>query len=379
MLRRNINSMNFKELRKAAYEMNEEIEALKSRLDRYMREIEDTLENLDDSNMSAQAVKEKNSIKSQLDVLPDRIRAAVMKGIDLNKAVQISVNPNEAADGVLDVSKVYKYGEQYFYYNKLSKKWELVTDNTIYSVFEQTENGFYMRGNVIIDGNTVQLRNITFDASSTPLKVRYTPNQKEWYNEYNQNRDIFMQISVDGGASWGEAVKITAIDGTDANVTAENVFSAMTDDGAQQGLFSTFYTDGTRLYINAEYIQAQTVLKTGEDAVIGKGIYLGTDETAQNSSEAFANGIFWGLPAKHSVSKEDGTSYDAPTRGDIKAGIQYYNGPLFESGNVSVISPAFLLSGVDNIYISTDGTLGENTVKKVLTDCDNIQGYCVFA
>ena len=76
MLRRNINSMNFKELRKAAYEMNEEIEALKSRLDRYMREIEDTLENLDDSNMSAQAVKEKNSIKSQLDVLPDRIRAA---------------------------------------------------------------------------------------------------------------------------------------------------------------------------------------------------------------------------------------------------------------------------------------------------------------
>lgn len=265
--------MDYKELRAAAYQMNEELEALKGEFALWRREINDMLENLDDSNFSAHIRKEKDNMKAQLVITPEQIKAAVYKGIDLSNVVTTDIEPNGPESEKLDKEKIYQYNGKNFYYNSLSKKWELVTEDSIYSVFEQTTDGFYLKGNVTIDGNVVTLKNIKFDASSTPLIVEYSQDGSAWHEEYAPSSDIYMRLSVDGGASWGDPIKITAVDGqdgadgedgedgkdgTDATVTAKAVFDAMTKDD-EQGLFSAFYGGSTKLFINAEYIRTGTL------------------------------------------------------------------------------------------------------------------------
>jgi hypothetical protein len=93
-----------------------------------------------------------------------------------------------------DTSKVYKIceyaenedGEEvpvsttYYYYNELSENWEAMSGDTIYSVFEQTAEGFVFKGNVIVGGTLkgVDLIGATLEAGGTDmtgLKIKIRP------------------------------------------------------------------------------------------------------------------------------------------------------------------------------------------------------------
>lgn len=287
MLRKDIKSMNFRELRTAAYEMNEELNSIRGEFSQWKREINDMLENLDESNFSAHIRKEKDNMMAQLIITPEQIKAAVYEGINLNDVIKTEIEPNGPESAKLDKNKIYQYNGKNYYYNNLSRKWEFVTDDSIYSVFEQTTDGFYLKGNVTIDGNVVTLKNIKFDASSTPLLVEYSKDGTQWHETYDPVNDIYMRLSVDGGESWGDAVKITAKDGTDgkdgqdgedgkdgtdATVTAKAVFDAIVSSNGEDGLFSAFYDGGNHLFIKAEYIQTGTLAGmefTDKDGEIG--------------------------------------------------------------------------------------------------------------
>ena len=277
MLRKDIKSMNFRELREAAYEMNEELNTIRGEFSQWKREINDMLENLDESNFSAHVRKERDNMMAQLVITPEQIKAAVYKGIDLKNVISTTIEPNGPDSDKLDKDKIYQYNGNNYYYNSLSQKWEFATDDSIYSVFQQEADGFYLKGNVVIDGDVVTLRNIKFDASSTPLIVQYSVDGTQWHDTYNPESDIYMRLSVDGGESWGDPVKITAKDGvdgedgkdgqdgedgkdgSDATVTAKAVSDAIVSSNGEDGLFSTFYDDRNHLFIKAEYIQTGTL------------------------------------------------------------------------------------------------------------------------
>jgi hypothetical protein len=99
-----------------------------------------------------------------------------------------------------------------------------------------------------------------------------------------------MRMSFDGGNTWNTPVKIVGTDGrdgvdgmngapgSDATVNAETVFNALTDDGANQGMFP-FYTDegNTQLFINAEYIKTGQ-LSADRIKVHGDDVLTTTDD-----------------------------------------------------------------------------------------------------
>lgn len=253
MLQTDIRQMDYTQLRQRAYQLNEELEELKGEFSRWKREISDMLENLDESNFSSHIRKQRDKMMAQLTITPEQIRSAVCKGIDFSSAEKIETAPGDPTNsGKLDKDKIYLYDGNYYYYNQLSKSWEQVTDNTIYSLCEQRPDGFYMKGNVIIDGKTVTLRNIEFE-SETPLKQQYSKDGVNWHDEYKSGEDIYMRISTDGGAQWSTPFQTTT-------VTPDMVFKALTNDEAKEGLFTVFGDSSkTELYINAKYIKAGTL------------------------------------------------------------------------------------------------------------------------
>lgn len=257
MLQTDIRQMDYTQLRQRAYQLNEELEELKGEFSRWKREISDMLENLDESNFSSHIRKQRDKMMAQLTITPEQIRSAVCKGIDLGNAEKIETAPGDPTNsGKLDKDKIYLYNGNYYYYNQLSKAWEQVTDNTIYSLCEQRPDGFYLKGNVIIDGKTVKLRNIEFE-SETPLKQQYSKDGVNWHDEYKPGEDIYMRISTDDGAQWSTPFQISSGDTT---VTPQMVFDALTDEGAKKGMFSIFGNSGkTELYINADYIKGGTI------------------------------------------------------------------------------------------------------------------------
>lgn len=260
MLQTDIRQMDYTQLRQRAYQLNEELEELKGEFSRWKREISDMLENLDESNFSSHIRKQRDKMMAQLTITPEQIRSAVCKGIDLGHAIQIQFDPaideNKENSEKLDKDKIYLYNGNYYYYDQLLKEWKATTNDTIYSLCEQRPDGFYLKGNVIIDGSTVQLRNIT------PLRVQYSAKGTDnWHDTYSKDSDFYMRLSTDGGQTWGEAIKITAGDTT---VTDQMIFETLTNHGDNQGVFSAF-TKGAnekgenKLFINASYINAGTL------------------------------------------------------------------------------------------------------------------------
>lgn len=214
--------------------------------------------------------------------------------VSFTGAQEISYDPNNPPEGAsaLDTEKYYFYNGLYYYWSDLNKKWVSTDENHIYSVFRQTEEGFELTGDVVIDGSIVKVKNITFDASSTPVKVQYSITEAFGEGDsvsevYNPSIHQFMRLSVDGGKTYGSAIKITAKDGedgapgqdgSDADVTAQKVFDVLTEGGTTQGLFTAFYDGGTKLFINAEYIRSGTLssvtIDVDTDAKIGRRLQL---------------------------------------------------------------------------------------------------------
>lgn len=281
-----IEKMTFEELRR-------EVQVLSDSLAKMKRFYEDALLNLDDDNFSSSIIKEKDGMKAQIKISAKEISTKVSTA-ELSSAisqtaqelrttvVRYADTPNAIAassqSDMTDTDAIYKMlnnsGEYvYYYYNTLTNSWTAFTDS-ISSVFTQTASGFKFKGGVQIDGNQVVLGNltlggnITWDLQNSPVKTQYSVDGSTWYDNMVSGY-TYMRMSFDGGYSWSNAMKVI---GTDASVTPQNVFNALTDSGAQQGIFSAFVNNGNRIYINSEYLSTRiatvaNTLSIGDTAI----------------------------------------------------------------------------------------------------------------
>ena len=226
--------------------------------------------------------------ESSVTQLSDKLSAIVKKKIN---ETEICEAKSEA--DFLDTSKFYVIkayddetgktviGETYYYYNSVSKEWEAFDGADIYTVFEQKSDGFYLKGNTVIDGETVITKNlklsgnVTWDMSNSPVKTEYSVDgSNDWHEAFNSATDKFMHMSFDGGKNWSTPTRIVGekgsdgINGTDGKdgdeVDAKTIFNLLTDNAGVQGIFPCFVkgtdTDGeTKIFINAEYIRGKTI------------------------------------------------------------------------------------------------------------------------
>lgn len=234
MREENISKMNFKELRT-------EVQLLRDELAIFKRRYEDSIYDLDSDNFGKSYTVEQNRMKAQIKINADAIetkvsdtdlesslekystitqtasmiQGVVSKGVNLKNAVKA-----ESISKMTDPSKIYVIqdkdaetgnvtSETYYYYNDLLGDWEVLSGDSIYTLFEQTEDGFKLRGNVLIDGGAVK-----WSTDNSPVKAMYSANNTDWHTEY-EDGDTYMKLSFDGGTTYNTPVKITGKDGED--------------------------------------------------------------------------------------------------------------------------------------------------------------------
>lgn len=332
----NINQMNLKQLRNEVQLLRDELAIMK-------RKYEDIIYNLDDDNFSSRIVKEKGDMRTAIEVNAEGIKTKVSKD-DLNNSLSRYTTLEQTANAIktqayasadlstaieisdikyaTDKSKTYYIktadgNKNYYYYNEISKEWEVIVGGGIDTVFEQTATGFKLKGNVLIDGDTVVTENlklsgnVTWDMENSPVLTRYSSNNVNWHSEFKDG-DLYMQMSFDGGEHWGTTTKVVGTDGrngydgSDADVTPENVFKALTDNGANQGIFAAFVNNKNQIYINSEYLATKI-------ADVANYIYIG--EPGDNASKriTFASGAAIYTYQDHTGNPPTGLAITAST------------------------------------------------------------------
>lgn len=314
----NINDMNFKQLRN-------EVQLLRDELAMFKRNYEDMIYNLDSDNFSGSYTAAQEGMKAQVKIAADSIKSMVSR-TDLETSLENYSKVEQTADAIrstvsaeanlkdailledvnnfydlpdeaiadLNITKVYKTqqknengkvtGEKYYYYNSLSEKWELISGDSIYTVFQQTDEGFVLQGNTIIDGSTTITRNlvlqgnITWDTEDTPVQAEYSSDGASWH-PIQMDDDKYIHMSFDGGNEWSLPMQIVGDSGGSADVTADAVFEALTNAGEDQGIYATYYNGKNRVFINAEYIVGDVInansAQVSHDLWIGGGAYQG--------------------------------------------------------------------------------------------------------
>ena len=165
---KSVESMNFDELRSYVKTLSGEIKELTDLYARTIREYDDLLHNLTGENFS---VEYKKQLKdgfgnfSTIEQTASAIKSVVSGQVNLSAAKEIeSVDkiPPDAPKSNIYVIRSYALGEndkvteeQYYYYNVLTKSWEQFFGDSVYTVFEQTDHGFQLKGNVLIDGSLI--------------------------------------------------------------------------------------------------------------------------------------------------------------------------------------------------------------------------------
>ena len=278
-----INKMDFKQLRNEVQLLRDELAIMK-------RKYEDIIYNLDDSNFSGQFIKEKNDMKTKIEVTAEGIKTKVSNA-DLKNSLAEYTTLEQTSNAIktqayasadlssakqitdlkqaTDITKTYfiedvNGNKAYYYYNQISKEWEEIVGGGIDTVFEQTPTGFKLKGNVKVDGSCVLTDSLTFDSSDNPLQVEYSVDgTNNWHTTFVSGSDKFMRLKI--GSKWSDAMKVVGSDGTQgppgdsADIDPWAVFDMLTNNGDNQGLFSAFYDDGNKLFINAEFIRAGTL------------------------------------------------------------------------------------------------------------------------
>lgn len=308
----NINAMNFKQLRNEVQLLRDELAIMK-------RKYEDIIYNLDDDNFSSRFVKEKGDMRTAIEVNAEGIKTKVSKE-DLDDSLSEYTTLEQTSNAIkthayasadlssaeeisdltkaTDKTKTYYIldgdgNKTYYYYNEISKDWEVISGGGIDTVFEQTATGFKLKGNVLIDGDTVVTENlklsgnVTWDMSNSPVLTRYSSDTVNWHSPMISS-DLYMQMSFDGGKSWSTTTKVVGTDGkngyngSDAKVTPQNVFNALTDNGANQGIFAAFVENNNQIYINAEMIQ-------GRIANVKETLYMGNSTDKSQEKQIIFN------------------------------------------------------------------------------------------
>ena len=351
--------MNIKELRK-------EVQSLRDELAIMQRKYEDILCNLDTDNFSSRFTKEQGDMRTAIEVTAkgiktkvskeelkaystieqtaEHIQNIVSKGAMLDKAIEIS-----SIDEATDTSKIYVIretdddgnvlSETYYYFNSITKNWEVLSGDNIYTVFEQTPQGFKLRGNVKIDGSLILTNTLTFNSTDRPLDVQYSADgtADSWHYEFNSSNDKFMRIKI--GSQWSEAMKVvgdkgdTGPAGSTANVTFSKVNSVL------GYLFKTWSGD-TPTTVTDAYIFSPSV-KGGE----------------------FYGGVFYAGNGEGYSQMDDGGFSIYDPQGNAKLGIGYvtngYNYPYVLLGT----GAGYESSGAGLVYKLGSGVwIGEDSI-----------------
>lgn len=304
---KNIDNMNFKQLK-------EEVQTLRDEFAIFKRNYEDMIYNLDSDNFSGSFTAAQEGMKAQVKIAADSVSSKVSR-TDLNTALENYSEIKQTADAIssivsasanlkdaieisdiskaTDKSKVYKIlryndsgtfiGESYYYYNTLSQTWEKMSGDSIYTLFQQTDEGFLMKGNTVIDGSTTITRNlvlqgsITWDTDDTPVQAKYSSDGVSWH-PIQTDDDRYIILSFDGGDNWSDPMQIGSRSSGD-ELSAENIFEALTNAGEDQGIYAAFVNGKNRVYINAEYIRGNVVnadtVQVSHDLWIGGGSHQG--------------------------------------------------------------------------------------------------------
>ena len=169
MSEKRIEDMDFKELRKKVAELESTLAYMK-------RTYEDLFYNLDNDNFSSTILKEKENMKTQIDINAEGIKVVTEEvfpngtenesQIDINaKAIAtkvsavfnepISVDVSSSTDMNVyleDADKDRLYyrttDDTYWFWNEITEQWQKSTSNNIYSIFRQTKSGFLMKGDL---------------------------------------------------------------------------------------------------------------------------------------------------------------------------------------------------------------------------------------
>ena len=254
-------------------------------------------------------------------------------------------------------------------------------------------------GSVYISGDIhMQSGSINWDNTTTPVKVLYSrvevtqpdagystyPENSTtgWHREYS-NGDVYVSYSYNGGTVWSAPIRFVGKDGQDGINGADG------SDANVPSYIKETYIDQVYIaspIINGGIISSQTSINVGTDAVVGKSVFLGAGDGVYESDSVFSNGVFWGGATLENISAPDGNTYSTYTKGSILAGMQLYNGegPTIEVGDTQAFyGPAFILSGVEALYINestTEMSIGSGgSLKRVLTTDDKLSTHYVFA
>lgn len=171
-----IEKMDFKQLKN-------EVQRLRDSLAIMERKFGDIIYNLDNDNFSSNYVKEQGNMKTTVKQTAEKIQTVATRVNEQDeKIVEAESKIEQTADQIKtvvtenitrgpveeaksdsdfeDTKKIYvirgdgeNVPDTYYYYNIISGEWEDTQDGNIYSMFEQTKDGFKLRGNVLINGN----------------------------------------------------------------------------------------------------------------------------------------------------------------------------------------------------------------------------------
>lgn len=338
----NINNMDFKQLRNEVQLLRDELAIMK-------RKYEDIIYNLDTDNFSSRFVKEQGNMRTAIEINAEGIKtkvskedlessitqtaesitSIVSKGANLDKAEEISSIEEATNTDAIYVIKEYATNENgdtvvksetYYYFNDFSKSWEELSGDSIYTVFEQTDEGFALKGNVLIDGNAVITKDltlsgtVTWDMINSPVKSQYSKNGSIWHDEYTSG-DKFMRMTFDGGKSWGEATKIV---GDDADLTFTKVNETL-------GYLYKKANGEIPTTVNSAYIYAPEILG---GSVYGTAFYAGGD--------------YSGEPGYSCMDKVGLTVWDE--NGDAKLGMGYI--PAYNFDDDKTVNHPYISLGV---------------------------------
>ena len=242
----------------------------------------------DEISLQAEKIEDNETKVAELSVKAGEISS--MAKVNISAHFEMNEAPTKANTSNEQKSMLCLYEDVYYYYNDITEKWEVYPENGLQTLFVQDGDGFRLYGDVKVDGSCVLTDSLTFNASDKPVQVEYSVDgTTNWHTTFVSGSDKFMRLKI--GSQWSDPMKIVGSDGkdgqdgwdgSDANVTPQNVFNALTNHGANQGIFAAFVNNNNQLYINAEYLATRI-------ANVHDVIYIGDENTVSSQKKIVFN------------------------------------------------------------------------------------------
>ena len=218
-------------------------------------------------------------------------------------------------------------------------------------------------GHLTLSGNITLGGNITWDMKNSPVVSAYSgtgtgnpsTDPSFWESIFDPTRHLYMALSFDGGTTWNIPTKIVGDKGDQGEqgiqgdpgpsgiINDEDIFNALTNNGANQGIYSYPFVVGdedegeikTQIYINAQYIKSKSITA---DKIVSYGIAEVADTIYIGDLYAGGNKTIW-FADRANITVHDGTvpnmsiSAHTITLGD---NINFSSGSIVDFSNATV-------------------------------------------